>query len=360
MATLQDILSGNFPAAQRYAEGYAQMPSYLQDPYLGLSTSNIGEVTKGLLGIQTLEEFAKLAEQGKINIAKNTKQEIGGLLSGKSKFAELPNLDWDNPKTYDLVDPLIAKGFKAKTIEQGPDTVTLLYKNPKDIKLLETAKNPYEYGKAYGYSDADIAHFYNRQFGDNGFNMLSEAMGKKPYTNKTEFELAQELASKNAESLLGLPKGNTAMERAKAMGYDTPAYHGTNVQFSEFGPNSWFTTEPKYASQYANVLQPNGMAEAPQVIPTLLNLGKTKEAQMFTTTDDVMKALGKKNTDSFTLNNVGGGNSSHYVIKDPANVRSQFAAFDPARANEPDLLAAAMAFPISGLLEQPKDKKKKK
>lgn len=50
MATLQDILSGNFPAAQRYAEGYAQMPSYLQDPYLGLSTSNIGKVTKGLLG----------------------------------------------------------------------------------------------------------------------------------------------------------------------------------------------------------------------------------------------------------------------------------------------------------------------
>ena len=155
------------------------MPSYLQDPYLGLSTSNIGKVTKGLLGIQTPEEFAKLAEQGKINIAKNTKQEIGGLLSGKSKFAELSNLDWDNPKTYDLVDPLIAKGFKAKTIEQGPDTVTLLYKNPKDIKLLETAKNPYEYGKAYGYSDADIAHFYNKQFGDNGFSMLSEAMGKK-------------------------------------------------------------------------------------------------------------------------------------------------------------------------------------
>lgn len=50
MATLQDILSGNFPAARRYAEGYAQMPSYLQDPYLGLSTSNIGKVTQGLLG----------------------------------------------------------------------------------------------------------------------------------------------------------------------------------------------------------------------------------------------------------------------------------------------------------------------
>ena len=46
---LEDILSGNFPAAQRYKAGYEQMPEYLQDPYLGLSTSNIGKVSKGLL-----------------------------------------------------------------------------------------------------------------------------------------------------------------------------------------------------------------------------------------------------------------------------------------------------------------------
>jgi hypothetical protein len=41
-------------------------------------------------------------------------------------------------------------------------------------------------------------------------------------------------------------------------------------------------------------------------------------------------------------------------------LRSQFAAFDPARANENDILAGLMAIPVSGLLEQPKDKKKKK
>jgi len=46
---LKDILSGNFPAAKRYKAGYEQMPEYLQDPYLGLSTSNIGKVSKGLL-----------------------------------------------------------------------------------------------------------------------------------------------------------------------------------------------------------------------------------------------------------------------------------------------------------------------
>jgi hypothetical protein len=31
---------------RKAAEAYAQMPEYLQDPYLGLSTSNIGKVTK--------------------------------------------------------------------------------------------------------------------------------------------------------------------------------------------------------------------------------------------------------------------------------------------------------------------------
>jgi len=34
----------NTPAMQKYAEGYKQMPQMLQDPYLGLSTSNIGKV----------------------------------------------------------------------------------------------------------------------------------------------------------------------------------------------------------------------------------------------------------------------------------------------------------------------------
>jgi hypothetical protein len=34
---------------RKAAEAYAQMPEYLQDPYLGLSTSNIGKVTKSVL-----------------------------------------------------------------------------------------------------------------------------------------------------------------------------------------------------------------------------------------------------------------------------------------------------------------------
>ena len=82
MATLQDILSGNFPAAQRYAEGYAQMPSYLQDPYLGLSTSNIGNVTKGLLSkTSNISDEAKGLLSSKIKPKEELKQPFIGYLN---------------------------------------------------------------------------------------------------------------------------------------------------------------------------------------------------------------------------------------------------------------------------------------
>ena len=45
LSAIEQIRTGNFPAAERYRAAYAQMPEYLQDPYLGLSTSNIGKVT---------------------------------------------------------------------------------------------------------------------------------------------------------------------------------------------------------------------------------------------------------------------------------------------------------------------------
>jgi hypothetical protein len=45
LSAIEQIRTGNFPAAERFKAGYAQMPEYLQDPYLGLSTSNIGKVT---------------------------------------------------------------------------------------------------------------------------------------------------------------------------------------------------------------------------------------------------------------------------------------------------------------------------
>lgn len=43
-STFEKIRSGNFPAAERFRAGYAQMPQFLQDPYLGLSAGTLGKV----------------------------------------------------------------------------------------------------------------------------------------------------------------------------------------------------------------------------------------------------------------------------------------------------------------------------
>jgi len=42
--TLSDVLSGNFPAAKKFKEGYAQMPEALKEPMLGLSVGKAGRV----------------------------------------------------------------------------------------------------------------------------------------------------------------------------------------------------------------------------------------------------------------------------------------------------------------------------
>jgi hypothetical protein len=65
--------------------------------------------------------------------------------------------------------------------------------------------------------------------------------------------------------MLGLPENNTAMDRARAMGFDTPAYHGTNADVGAFdlsrtgsasgaeqyGTGVYTATNPSIASGYA-------------------------------------------------------------------------------------------------------------
>jgi len=89
----------------------------------------------------------------------------------------------------------------------------------------------------------------------------------------TEFEQAHLTAQRNAalpvsQGGLGLPANNTAMDRARAMGFDVdnPVYHGTNWDVREFdlsrsgsssgaeqyGTGVYTATNPTLASGYAN------------------------------------------------------------------------------------------------------------
>ena len=80
---------------------------------------------------------------------------------------------------------------------------------------------------------------------------------------------------------------------------------------------------------------------------------------MFGLYEDMEKALSKKKTDTFKVEGVGGGSNDFYVTKNPNQVRSINAAFDPFRRNEPDLLAGVAAAP-AGLLAIEEEKPKKK
>ena len=235
---------------------------------------------------------------------------------------------------------------------------------------------------------------------------LSTASGNiaKGLLSKTQFEKAQEVASKNAETLLGLPKGNTAMDRAKAMGFnvENPVYHGTGADIKAFDPlladtrrktgtptgSVVVSSSPDTASTYANMTSGEWIknwGEGGNVIPMYLRNNKNltvnaaepnytpnwnnlliKRYPEIETTNELAALAKEMGKESATIKNIkdnavmssAEGNTT-FVFK-PELLRSQFAAFDPAKINENDLLAGVMAIPVSGLLEQPKDKKKNK
>ena len=161
------------------------------------------------------------------------------------------------------------------------------------------------------------------RYGDN----VGGAMMQRP---KTEFEILHDTAQRNAalpveQGGLGLPSGNTAMDRAGAMGFDTPAYHGTNVDLKEFIPSKngrfgegiYTTNNPLDANGHA--YKSFSMEEPSNVMPLL------------TQKPDLEYAGGAIN-----------------VINKPADIRSRFAAFDPMRRHEADILAGVG---VGGMLD---------
>jgi hypothetical protein len=103
---------------------------------------------------------------------------------------------------------------------------------------------------------------------------------KPAKTIVTEFSKAMKEAQKNAakpinEGGLGLPKNNTAADRAAAMGFDTRVFHGTADDFSTIDPflfgkttkartakeAFWVTDSPDVARTYAEYAAKNAKVE---------------------------------------------------------------------------------------------------
>jgi hypothetical protein len=212
--------------------------------------------------------------------------------------------------------------------------------------------------------------------------------------------IAQRNAAKPvSEGGLGLPKNNTPMDRARAMGFDTEAYKGMHpydpntgevwgVRDGKFVPVANLGANPeviqsidpkrtskmelggRHAGFYGDKDIANSFAgytsKNSAVFPVLLNMGKTTE-----TFDSAGKYAGafqferpasmnnnineyKRFQRAFFADSPSSGavirntvdEGTIFIPREGRQVRSRFAAFDPARRDENDLLAGLAALGI--------------
>jgi hypothetical protein len=156
--------------------------------------------------------------------------------------------------------------------------------------------------------------------------------------------LAQQRAALPVEQGgLGLGPANTAMERAAAMGFDTPSYHATKVDFPSFDANKGVRKDLIFHTDDTDLLQYYG----DRVLPLLANKGKTTTVN----TEKFMKLINDKNLkskyDSVFLDDVSemGSKMSQAVSTNPDMLRSRFAAFDPWRKTAATAAAFGVAAP---------------
>jgi len=168
---------------------------------------------------------------------------------------------------------------------------------------------------------------------------------------------------------LGLPLNNTSMERANALDYDINKnlYHGTPKDFEEFllnpRKNIYASDEPPIAEIYATALGrfPANEREKlfPNILPligkkNLLEISDVRDGNHGWGLDNLQKALNSEQKRNLIkdITNYGydgvkitnmldlGGEQNQFVYPKTNSVRSRFAAFDPFRKNEANLLAS--------------------
>lgn len=192
---------------------------------------------------------------------------------------------------------------------------------------------------------------------------------------KAPQQAALDLAQKRAalpveQGGLGLPASNTAADRAKAMGFDVEAYHGTAskdiqkfmpeggtqegektlqwyknrqaqnkpVGYMSFRSGSFFSPKPDYAGSYApegtGVMYPVNL----RMDNPLSLLPNAQGRYAATNAPDINKTI-----DAMILQDSIDKSINEIAIIDPAQIRSRFAAFDPFRKDVATATAMGVA-----------------
>ena len=305
----------------------------------------------------------------------NVKQMYG---TGNLYKVDLPDehvakmLDWDKPlsEQHPSVQSALAKLdpdiYHPKGDEYSPDEVgaeiylrmanSPLAKNQSDAS--EVMRNAGITGIRYldaasrdaGKGTSNFVVFDPKHMNILERNGVGGAMMQRP---KTEFEILHDTAQRNAalpveQGGLGLPANNTYIDRANAPGmFPTDAYHATNVEFDSFDPSKtkfvngvFSSTDPSGASAYVEAKNAGlpTKHEGGFVMPLRINNEKSVTPEYFNL-NNIRSGLAEGN-------NVVGGDV--VVIPDAKNIRSRFAAFDPMRRHEADILAGVG---VGGMLD---------
>jgi hypothetical protein len=166
----------------------------------------------------------------------------------------------------------------------------------------------------------------------------------------------------------------TRMLRAQAMGFrtDMPLYHATAApDFRQFDPamfgsttgvrtglkGIWSFLDPEMASRFAEIAARRTGGD-PRIIPLVFRSDKPAQIMLkrdpdLLNIDATIDWAWENKFDSIMFKNYsgpGGKRGSILVVKDPNQLRSPFALFDPARRKSADLLAGIAAIGASPLI----------
>jgi GNAT superfamily N-acetyltransferase len=172
---------------------------------------------------------------------------------------------------------------------------------------------------------------------------------RKPFTYPQDAALAtaqRNAAKPIAEGGLGLGPNNTPAERAAAMGFNRDVLHGTKTgDIRAFDKRkaadslTWITDTPYVSNEFAT--------NSKGTPTTMLLKAKLDNPADWKAYDQlVLDEYKSRGYDGAWLKD---GNEASGFVLNPNQLRSRFAAFDPARRNEADLLGGATPGLLSAL-----------
>ena len=160
------------------------------------------------------------------------------------------------------------------------------------------------------------------------------------YPQSEALALAQQRAAlPRSQGGLGLPENNTAMQRAREMGFDTPAYRGTTANEISIKPKTFASENTDVANQYGGYF--SKFSDDPKMLDAMMQL---------TPNGNVMPLLVQDAASARARTNI----PDYEMILNPDQARSRFAAFDPFRKTA--ATAAAMGVAAPDLLAQERNK----